>query len=114
MSTITTHVLDIALGRPAAGVSVSLERVDASGGATALSTRWTDDDGRVRDLVAAGDSLAAGRYRLRFDTGAWFAAAKRDCFYPSVTVDFTVADDGGHYHVPLLLSSFGYSTYRGS
>jgi 5-hydroxyisourate hydrolase len=114
MSTISTHVLDTALGRPAAGVSVSLERIDASGAATPLGAGTTDSDGRVRTLLAAGGSLAQGDYRLRFDTAAYLAHAGHTIFYPAVSVDFRVAETGAHYHVPLLLSPFGYSTYRGS
>jgi 5-hydroxyisourate hydrolase len=106
--TISTHVLDAALGRPAAGVAVRLE--DVTG--LALGEAATDDDGRVAEL--APGSLEAGTYRLRFDTGGYFSAAGRDNFYPEVVVAFTVADGAQHYHVPLLLSPFAYSTYRGS
>jgi 5-hydroxyisourate hydrolase len=108
MSHVTTHVLDAALGRPAAGVPVVL--ADASGGVIASGV--TDADGRVGDL--GPDALAAGAYRLTFDTAAYFAATDRRSFYPRVTIDFDLADEGAHYHVPLLLSPFAYSTYRGS
>ena len=114
MSTISTHVLDTALGRPAAGVAVTLERVGGSGTATLAGFGTTDDDGRLRDFPPASHVVAKGDYRLRFDTGAYFAASKREAFYPSVTVEFRVTDTAAHYHVPLLLSPFGYSTYRGS
>jgi 5-hydroxyisourate hydrolase len=114
MSTISTHVLDTASGRPAAGVSVSLERIDSSGTATPLGTGTTDSDGRLRTLLAAGQSLEQGDYRLRFDTAAYLARAGHAIFYPAVSVDFRVTEAGAHYHVPLLLSPFGYSTYRGS
>ncbi len=114
MSTISTHVLDTSLGRPAAGVRVILEQVDAKGAVVSLGLGATDADGRVRDLVPAGDALDAGEYRLRFDTGDYFAASDRDTFYPSVTVDFRITDAGAHYHVPLLVSPFGFATYRGS
>lgn len=114
MSTISTHVLDTSLGTPAAGVPVSLERIDATGAATQLGTGITDVEGRVRTLLAAGQSLESGDYRLRFDTAAYLAQAGQPVFYPVVTVDFRVAAPGAHYHVPLLLSPFGYSTYRGS
>jgi 5-hydroxyisourate hydrolase len=113
MSTITTHVLDTSLGRPAAGVAVTLERLAAGGTATRIGGGTTNDDGRIRDLLAAGESLAAGEYRLRFDVGAWFAREGREAFYPVVEVVFRVAGEA-HYHVPLLLNPFGYSTYRGS
>ncbi len=108
MSTISTHVLDTALGIPAAGVRVVLQRV--TDGAT-MGTGVTDVDGRVRDLTSV--PATPGAYRLQFETGAYFAASARDTFYPEINIVFTVADSA-HYHVPLLLSPFGYSTYRGS
>jgi 5-hydroxyisourate hydrolase len=114
MSTISTHVLDTALGRPAAGVRVFLEQLDALGVAVSLGVGETNDDGRLRDLLPAGQSLDLGYYRLRFAIGEYFAASGRDTFFPSVTVEFRVADVAAHYHVPLLVSPFGYSTYRGS
>ena len=110
-SPITTHVLDTALGKPAAGVQLVLERVDDGHGVLARGV--TDADGRVADLLAPG-SLAAGTYRITFDTAGYFAATDRQSFYPSVSVVFEIRDPAQHYHVPLLLSPFGYSTYRGS
>lgn len=111
MSAITTHVLDAVLGRPAVGVSVRLDLLD--GDVTrAVAEGRTDDDGRVRDL--GPDEVAAGTYRVVFDTGSWFEAAGRPTFYPEVAVTFTVSDEQPHFHVPLLLSPFAYSTYRGS
>ena len=110
-SAVTSHVLDTATGRPAAGVPVRLERVD-DGGDERLAGATTDEDGRVRAL--GPESLDSGVYRLVFDTGAYFAAAGVRAFYPQVAVTFTIDADGGHYHVPLLLSPYGYSTYRGS
>jgi 5-hydroxyisourate hydrolase len=109
---ITTHVLDTARGAPAAGVPVVLERFDEDTWWT-LGDGTTDDDGRLHDLVPEGAPLVGGRYRLTFDTAAYFAGRGESGFYPEVAVVFTVAD-GDHYHVPLLLSPFGYSTYRGS
>lgn len=106
MSHLTTHILDATAGTPATGVTVAL--TDAAGAAIATGT--TDQDGR---LALGPDQLAPGDYALRFDTGPYFAAAGTPAFYPSVTVAFTVADSR-HYHVPLLLSPFAYSTYRGS
>jgi len=114
MSRITTHVLDTALGRPAAGVGVRLERVDASGGTEVLGQGATDDDGRLRDLAPPGPALLPGRYRLTFDTGRYFADQELEGFYPRVSIDFEVRDGLEHYHVPLLLAPYGYSTYRGS
>jgi 5-hydroxyisourate hydrolase len=109
MSAITTHVLDTARGCPAAGVAIRLER-----GSEVLGSGRTDVDGRLRDLLPAGAALQPGAYRLVFGTGAYFAAQGADAFYPEVSVDFQVRDGTQHYHVPLLLSPFGYSTYRGS
>ena len=114
MSTISTHVLDTATGRPAEGVRVVLERVGDDGDGAVAGSGTTDADGRVTALLPPGVPLAAGTWRLRFDTGDWFARAGRDAFYPEITVLFRVAAGDGHYHVPLLLSPFGYSTYRGS
>ena len=109
---ITTHVLDTARGRPAAGVPVALERATDDGWEL-VGSGATYGDGRLRDLVADGASVADGRYRLTFDTGAYFRDRGEAAFYPEVAVVFTVAGDE-HHHVPLLLSPFGYSTYRGS
>ncbi|MGH3358284.1 MAG: hydroxyisourate hydrolase [Nocardioidaceae bacterium] len=111
MSSITTHVLDIGRGRPAADVPVRLERLDGAQ-YTELAAGSTDDDGRVDDL--GSDQLDAATYRLVFDTDAYFAATGQTGFYPEVSVAFAVADPAEHHHVPLLLSPFGYSTYRGS
>lgn len=113
MSGITTHVLDLASGRPASGVSVRLERQSA-GGWTTLAERVTDADGRVRDLVSADTRLEAGVHRLVFATGAYQRARGTPTFYPEVPVVFEIADPAQHHHVPLLLGPFGYSTYRGS
>lgn len=107
MSTLSTHVLDTTLGRPAAGVKVTLER-----GADIVATGITDGNGRVPNL--AGDiPINPGSYRLRFLVSEYFAADGRDSFYTEITVHFRVGADE-HYHVPVLLSPFGYSTYRGS
>ena len=114
MSGITTHVLDTAAGRPAAGVAVRLEVRRAGRDWVPLAERTTDADGRVRDLVADGSRLDAGTYRLTFATGAYFAAKGQGTFFPEASVVFEVGDPAQKYHVPLLLSPFGYSTYRGS
>ena len=113
MSGITTHVLDTARGRPAAGVPVTLE-MRGEGGWRALGRGATDADGRLRDLLPADFALSAGDYRLTFDAGAYFAGAGAEGFYAEVVVSFVVRDPAAHYHVPLLLSPYGYSTYRGS
>jgi 5-hydroxyisourate hydrolase len=113
MSGLSTHVLDLALGRPAAAVPVRLE-IQREGGWEPLAEHATDDDGRVGRLLPDGIGLIPGDYRLIFDTAAYFALRGGESFYPSVQVAFTVRDGAQHHHVPLLLSPFGYSTYRGS
>lgn len=112
MKSISTHVLDIARGRPAQGVPVTLERKEGKT-FVRLKEGTTDADGRIRDLVPEGQ-LTAGTYRVTFDTGSYFAAQGTEGFYPEASVLFVVRDAGAHYHVPLLLSPYGYSTYRGS
>jgi 5-hydroxyisourate hydrolase len=112
MSDITTHVLDVSEGRPAAGVPVILE-IEKAGIWKELSRGATDSDGRLRHLLAPG-SLVKGTYRLSFETQAYFKSRKIDGFYPQVAIVFQVRDAKEHYHIPLLLSPFGYSTYRGS
>lgn len=107
MSHLTTHVLDASLGIPAVGVSVVLENGDG----TFVARGITDDDGRVREL--GPETLPPGNYRLTFNTGGYFQGHRTPTFYPKVTIDFTITDEP-HYHVPLLLSPFAYSTYRGS
>lgn len=107
-SPITTHILDTSLGRPAAGVEVELFRGDGR-----IGRGRTDDDGRIADLMAPG-TLEPGVYRLVFATGAYFASQEREGFYPQVEIAFTVRAATEHYHVPLLLNPYGYSTYRGS
>lgn len=107
-SPITTHVLDTARGCPAAGVAVRLEARNADGSYTELGHGKTDADGRVTDLLTPG-SPQAGVYRITFDVGGY-----QKGFYPSVSIEFSVEATDEHYHVPLLLSPYGYSTYRGS
>ncbi len=109
MSLVTTHVLDTSYGRPAAGVMVVLEQ--AVGDPPILATGVTDDDGRVSDL--GPQRLDPGSYRLRFNTGGYFAETGAATFFPEVVITFEVGDEQ-HYHLPLLLNPFGYSTYRGS
>jgi 5-hydroxyisourate hydrolase len=115
-SPITSHVLDTALGRPAPNLGVRLDALDAAGAWQTLAERVTGDDGRVTDLLPA--PLAARTYRLTFATGPYFASSGRAAFYPRVEVIFEVtaaaAAAGEHFHIPLLVSPFGYSTYRGS
>lgn len=111
-SPITTHILDTSLGRPAAGVAVTLARREGE--------RWiqvgagtTNDDGRITDLLAPG-SLDAGVFQIVFEVAAYFEQGERACFYPRVSIEFEITAPDEHYHVPLLLNPFGYSTYRGS
>jgi 5-hydroxyisourate hydrolase len=104
---LSTHVLDAVSGRPAIGVVVTLS--DAEG--TTLATAATDDDGRIAHL---GDELSAGVYRLHFDTGSYFAASDTPAFYPEIVIAFETTAPAGKYHVPVLLSPYAYSTYRGS
>ena len=112
MSPITTHVLDTARGCPARGVPVLLERQEGDGWSP-VASGTTDADGRVTDLMAAGH-LATGVYRLTFQTGVYFEASGTTGFYPYVPIPFRIDSTDQHYHVPLLLSPYGYSTYRGS
>ena len=113
MSGITTHVLDTSRGRPAGGVPVTLE-VETVGGWKTLGEGITNADGRIADLLDGDTTIDAGIYRLTFDTATYFADNKIQSFYPQVSVVFKIEDPNQHYHVPLLLSPFGYSTYRGS
>ncbi len=130
MSAITTHVLDTALGRPAHGVPVRLEHAGpaeqpgtpqnawgaenagSTDGPQVLGEAVTDADGRVREL--GPDTITAGTYRLVFGTASYFRATGQPAFFPEAVLTFTVQDPSQHYHVPLLLSPFAYSTYRGS
>ena len=112
--TITTHVLDTSTGHPARGMRVSLEHVVQHGEGEVIGSGVTDDDGRAKGLLGGGRTLGEGTYRLRFDTAAHFARDGRPAFFPDVTITFQVGGEPQHYHVPLLLSPFGYTTYRGS
>jgi 5-hydroxyisourate hydrolase len=106
MSTLSTHVLDTSLGKPAAGIRVTLLRGDQP-----VGEGTTDADGRARDFAK---TLDAGEYKLRFEVEPYFRKSGREAFYRSITIDFVVFEGSHHYHVPLLLNPFGYSTYRGS
>ncbi len=114
MSPITSHVLDTSRGRPAVGVAVVLEKQIANDSWTPLANGTTNDDGRLAGLMPDTATLTPGIYRLRFGTAAYYLALGIRCFYPEVQIIFHVDDAAGHYHVPLLISPFGYSTYRGS
>lgn len=107
-ASISTHVLDLETGTPGAGIAVTLGR-----GGEILAEGVTDDDGRVA-AWSESPALEPGDYWLRFDTGAWRAARGKTGFHPEIVIHFTLGGAPQHYHVPLLLSPFGYSTYRGS
>ncbi|HND31145.1 MAG TPA: hydroxyisourate hydrolase [Myxococcota bacterium] len=109
---ISTHVLDLVHGGPARGVWVRLEQKVGKNWQE-IQAGHTDSDGRLRDLLPKGVDLA-GIFRLSFDTGAWFKQQNRASFYPEVSVVFEIVTATEHYHVPLLLGPYGYSTYRGS
>ena len=114
---LTTHVLDLAQGRPAAGMRVELWRLEDGGARTWLTTAATNDDGRVDAPLLAEDTFRTGTYELIFDVGSYFAAQGLGAsppFLTSVPVRFTIADPDAHYHVPLLVTPWAYSTYRGS
>jgi 5-hydroxyisourate hydrolase len=120
-ATLSSHILDTHLGTPAASIAVTLHRIQDSGDTILLAHGTTNTDGRVTpdawQFDAAIDDnegkLAIGRYTVTFDTQSYFDAQQLTAFYPQVVIDFVVKD-ASHYHVPLLLSAHGYSTYRGS
>ncbi len=114
MSTISTHILDTARGKPANGVAVYLESQNSDESWEQLTHAWTDEEGRVKPFFLLEEPLPAGTYRLVFDTEAYFSGLEMDCFYPQVCVVFTIREEPQHYHIPLLISPFGYSTYRGT
>jgi 5-hydroxyisourate hydrolase len=111
--TISTHVLDTSIGSPAAAIAVQLQRQTGPLW-TDVSQAVTDRDGRVAALLPPSAPAAPGEYRLIFDVGTYFAARGIESFYTRIAVDFVVRDPASHNHVPLLLSPYGYSTYRGS
>ena len=112
MNGISTHVLDTAKGRPAQGVRVIAERMSADGTFIAVGEGVTDSNGRIPQLLGSGAALQAGTYRLTFSAGDYFG--DNAAFYSEITVQFLVRDPSTHYHVPLLLSPYGYTTYRGT
>lgn len=112
MSQITTHILDTTLGKPAHGVSISLHQQTGNEWTT-VAEGVTNKDGRIPDLLETGLTLPIGIYKMRFEVQAYFDELSVKAFYPFVEIIFNV-NSGEHYHVPLLLNPFGYSTYRGS
>ena len=113
ISPITTHVLDTSRGRPAAGIGAKLERLAGVDAWQAMGEGKTNSDGRIANLMLPG-SLTAGRYRIVFAVAEYFQSIGVSGFYPQITIEFQIDSPQEHYHVPLLLSPFGYSTYRGS
>lgn len=116
---MSTHILDVGRGKPASGVTVRLEKQDAqtnreSTGWRLLATQITDQDGRCGQLLPEGEPLSAGFYRLSFDTASYYAALKSEALYPVVEITFQVREGETQFHIPLLLSPNGYTTYRGS
>lgn len=112
MNGISIHVLDNSRGRPGPGIDVALE-FESVNGWEARGNGTTGDDGRIGSLLAEGEELVTGNYRLIFDTGSYYRLKGQEHFFPQVIVVFEVADAEEHYHIPLLLSAFGYATYRG-
>jgi 5-hydroxyisourate hydrolase len=113
MKRISTHILDLALGKPASDVAVRLEKQEPSGWRLLASER-TDCDGRCNQLLPEGEDLSAGSYRLAFDTMGYYHAQEIDPLYPVVEVTFQVREGETQLHIPLLLSPNGYTTYRGT
>lgn len=113
MNKVSTHILDLMRGKPAGGVLVELARRDSSGDWRAVGSARTDDDGRCAQLLPSSD-LHPGFYRLSFDTGSYFRTHKIDSLYPTVSITFEVRVGESQFHIPLLLSANGYTTYRGS
>jgi 5-hydroxyisourate hydrolase len=114
MKGISTHILDTVHGRPAKDVGVRLEKKNTSGDWRLLASARTDQDGRCPQLLPEGEDLSAGVYRLIFDSGNYYVPQKIDALYPVVEVTFQAREDESHFHIPLLLSPNGYTTYRGS
>jgi 5-hydroxyisourate hydrolase len=118
MGRLTTHVLDTARGRPAAGLTLRLARIGPDGARTPLAEAVTNADGRLDAPILSGEAFAPGAYELEFHAGAWLraegVALPEPAFLDVIPIRFGIAEAGGHYHVPLLLSPYGYATYRGS
>jgi 5-hydroxyisourate hydrolase len=114
MNSITTHVLDLTSGRPAVGLALTLSTRGVDGLWSEIARGVTDADGRISELLPVDQPLSPGDIALRFDSAAYFVARKLPTFYSEVVISFRVDATEAHYHVPLLLSPFGYSTYRGS
>jgi len=113
-SQVTCHVLDASLGKPASGVGVSLGKLGEVGSFTPLAEGITDYDGRCLTLLPSTVRLASGMYKIVFQTGIYFSGTTRETFYPIVEITFNLVHPEQHYHVPLLISPWSYTTYRGS
>ncbi len=113
-SPITTHVLDLVQGSPANNIPAILEKLNNSDSWETIGNGKTNEDGRIDNLLNNDDPITSGTYRLTFDVAPYFEAQNRESFYSSIPIVFNISDTNRHYHVPLLLSQFGYSTYRGS
>lgn len=113
MSAITTYILDTTTGLPGNSISANLEYKQVAGDWQVIAHRTTDADGRVNDFLVPNETLMLGYYRLVFETGPYYLLQGVDCFFPQIVINFVVKDPRQHYHIPLLLSPFGYSVYRG-
>jgi 5-hydroxyisourate hydrolase len=114
MKRISTHVLDLVRGKPAADLAVRLEKQGPAGDWRLLASARTDREGRCPQLLAEGTDISAGVYRLTFETGSYFTLEKLAALYPVVEITFQTQEGESHFHIPLLLSPNGYTTYRGS
>lgn len=110
---LSTHILDISTGRPAPGVSISLSKLGQDGSWKEIDRKTTDADGRIRDFLKQGEADNRGVYKLTFHTEPYFESKGQESFYPFIEVVFEIRS-GDHFHVPITLSPYGYSTYRGS
>lgn len=113
MSQITTHILDTSKGKPASGVAIRFEKKDTSTDWLLIANGNTNEDGRISDFIKQDAFLAFGVYRLVFDSESYYKSIGVEGLYPSVSIEFRITENK-HYHIPLLLNPFGYSTYRGS
>ncbi|GAA5810565.1 hypothetical protein MFLAVUS_003988 [Mucor flavus] len=113
-SPVTCHVLIASLGTPGQNIDVKIEKLDSAGGFTTLSTSQTNSDGRCPTLLPDGYKAEKGIYRVTFETQAFFSKIGQECFYPYVQIVFELANPEQHYHIPLLISPYSYTTYRGS
>ncbi len=114
MNTITTHVLDTHRGQPGRNIKVVLQYLSSEGQWIHAGSGQTDDDGRVKNLISPDFTVTEGTYRINFEVLGYFESLNEECFYPRTSIDFLVKDASAHYHVPLLISGFGFTTYRGS